>query len=515
MKALPWLKRENARGVDIYIRPHDGRHILLEGISPDKIAELKRDGLGPAAVVESAPGQFQAWVTLDSNPVDESYSKKIAHQLAETSGTNTDAANPEHLGRLAGFTNRSPHHRRGGHFPYALVHDAKPQVASSGPALVRKEKELAGDTLEQTMARATAYFEKFRTRTRPDKTKIAVEQHLDALPAKEYQVTVRHTKDGQMQTKQFHGSREQFMGSLGWLKKQHAQGADITMRPLDSRYALAHNLNKDEVEFYQTSGLAPSVVLETAPSKYQAWFKLSNEPIEPEISQRVTDRFSEAYGAPDPANFGQLTGLGKAEIRDCQPQTAPRGAELIELLRKNIAKGPQQPDRTKAAVINQLNALPAESYEIAIRRRQGGPLIRHTWRRGEIIGSLSSQLKKENAGGADIFIRPIDTRYVLVHNISPAKIDEFKECGFPPSATVETAPGEFQAWVKLTDSPIEEDLSEWIAKELAKYGATPEGHYPSNLGRLAGFTNHEAPTQPGNPAPYVLIHEHQPQIAPN
>ena len=123
--------------------------------------------------------------------------------------------------------------------------------------------------------------------------------------------------------------------------------------------------------------------------------------------------------------------------------------------------------------------------------------------------------QKEKAAGADIFICPIDTRYVLVHNISPAKIDEFKEFGFPPSATVETAPNEFQAWVRLTDSPIEKDLSEWIAVELANYGATPEGHYPSNLGRLAGFTNHETPTKPGNPAPYILIHEHQLQTAPN
>ena len=198
---------------------------------------------------------------MDNQPIDASYAKKIAHQLAEVTGTNLDAANPEHLGRLAGFTNRSPHHRRGGHFPYALIHDAKPHVAPNGPTLVIKERELAGDTLEQTQARVAKLFREAQAaKARTDKTRMALEQHLDALPAEAYQITVSHTKDGQRQTEHFHGSREQFMGSLEWLKKQHAQGADITMRPMDSRYVLAHNLNQDDLDNFKASGLPLSSV---------------------------------------------------------------------------------------------------------------------------------------------------------------------------------------------------------------------------------------------------------------
>jgi len=259
-----------------------------------------------------------------------------------------------------------------------------------------------------------------KTKAQPDKHQIAVEQHLDALPAGAYQIRVRQIKGGQNLINGYQGTRDKIMSSLPWLKEQADQGAKITMRPLDSRYVLAHNLNDTEVDEFKQSGLPPSVVVETAPGKYQAWVKLSDEPIEPELSKRLTDRFAEVYGAPDPANLGRLAGFDGAKLHNCQPQTAPKGSEGVDLQRKKMAEARPDtsdtdhqtaarptanvpPDRTKTAVINHLNALPAETYEIAVRRRIGDrtQMIRHQWRRSKIMTSLP-WLKRENAAGADI-----------------------------------------------------------------------------------------------------------------
>jgi hypothetical protein len=52
--ALKWLRRENARGAQIFVRPH-GEHALtlLDDLTSSAILELKRSGFGPAVVVET------------------------------------------------------------------------------------------------------------------------------------------------------------------------------------------------------------------------------------------------------------------------------------------------------------------------------------------------------------------------------------------------------------------------------------------------------------------------------
>jgi hypothetical protein len=64
-RSIAWLKRMNARGSDIQVRPA-GEHglVLVDGLKAEAIERMKREGFAPAATVEASPGSFQAWVRL-------------------------------------------------------------------------------------------------------------------------------------------------------------------------------------------------------------------------------------------------------------------------------------------------------------------------------------------------------------------------------------------------------------------------------------------------------------------
>src|SRR5690349_7483416 len=61
--ALGWLRRENARGAHIFVRPHRAHALsLVDDLSAQAILRMGDDGFLPALVVETSPGNFQAWL---------------------------------------------------------------------------------------------------------------------------------------------------------------------------------------------------------------------------------------------------------------------------------------------------------------------------------------------------------------------------------------------------------------------------------------------------------------------
>lgn len=90
-----------------HLRSPQGEHnlTLVDDLTIVTIAEMTRAGFTPAAVVETSPGNFQAWL---KHP--EQLSKELgtaaARALAQKFGGDRGAADWRHFGRLAGFTNR-------------------------------------------------------------------------------------------------------------------------------------------------------------------------------------------------------------------------------------------------------------------------------------------------------------------------------------------------------------------------------------------------------------------------
>jgi len=144
VQLLPWLKRMNARGNDIYIRPA-GEHglVLVDDLKPEKLTQMKTEGWKPAATIETSPDNYQAWVKLSDSPVSAEVRHLIAQWLAKRYEGDRNSADSRHYGRLAGFTNRKPKHERDGKQPYVLAHECidKPAIKAAD-ALARADEHL-------------------------------------------------------------------------------------------------------------------------------------------------------------------------------------------------------------------------------------------------------------------------------------------------------------------------------------------------------------------------------------
>ena len=148
-QAAPWLKRMNARGNDVYIRPA-GEHglVLVDDLTADKLLSMHKDGFQSAAQIETSPGNYQAWVKLSDKPLSAEVRRVAAQALARHYDGDPNSADSRHYGRLAGFTNQKPKHAKNGRQPYVLAHECPGKAAERAPALL--------ETVGQGLARVAA-----------------------------------------------------------------------------------------------------------------------------------------------------------------------------------------------------------------------------------------------------------------------------------------------------------------------------------------------------------------------
>jgi hypothetical protein len=101
---LDWLAAENAKGNHIYIRPSGLSQLtLIDDLTRNTLKRLIDTGYTPACVVETSPGNFQAWLkhAWSLTAQEGTVAAKI---LAERFGGDPNSADWRHFGRLAGFT---------------------------------------------------------------------------------------------------------------------------------------------------------------------------------------------------------------------------------------------------------------------------------------------------------------------------------------------------------------------------------------------------------------------------
>jgi len=143
-EAIPWLKRMNAQGNNIFVRP-TGEHglVLVDDLSLVALDRLKDKGFNPAVVTETSPGNLQAWLKLSPEPVDAAVRKIVAQQVAQTFGGDLNSADGQHYGRLAGFTNQKPERTlENGRHPFVLLQDANGHVMPQAQVLLTQADRL-------------------------------------------------------------------------------------------------------------------------------------------------------------------------------------------------------------------------------------------------------------------------------------------------------------------------------------------------------------------------------------
>ena len=119
---LRYLKYRNANGAHIYFRPSgERRFTLLDDLDSATLAKLTADGFEPCAVIETSPGNFQAWLK-HTHVLSKAVGTLAAQTLAHRFGADPSAADWRRFGRLPGFTNRKPQHRNDkGLFPFVRL----------------------------------------------------------------------------------------------------------------------------------------------------------------------------------------------------------------------------------------------------------------------------------------------------------------------------------------------------------------------------------------------------------
>ncbi len=140
VRNVPWLKRMNAQGNDIYVRPA-GEHglVLVDDLQPAAIDRLKGQGFDRAIVTETSPGNLQAWLKLSGEPLAAAHRTVLARGFVQDFGGDLNSADGGHYGRLAGFTNQKPNRRlETGLFPYVLLREWSGQVMAQAEAVLAK-----------------------------------------------------------------------------------------------------------------------------------------------------------------------------------------------------------------------------------------------------------------------------------------------------------------------------------------------------------------------------------------
>ena len=154
---LPLLKSHNAKGAHIYIRPSgEHRYTVLDDLNQDSVDRLAADGYGPCAVVETSPGNFQAWLKHD-DVYPANLSTFVAQTLAQRYQADPSAADWRRFGRLPGFTNCKPKYRQSnGLYPYVLLKSWTVSSTAWPPTATRNDKALSTSTAGAAIPRCRA-----------------------------------------------------------------------------------------------------------------------------------------------------------------------------------------------------------------------------------------------------------------------------------------------------------------------------------------------------------------------
>ena len=152
-----------------------------------------------------------------------------------------------------------------------------------------------------------------------------------------------------------------------------------------------------------------------------------------------------------------------------------------------------------AVLRRQIAAMPCRLYEVRLIHsdsRKPYPGVRQ-WTVSQLLNPATvGFLRIRNREGYDVYFRPYagdhNAGYILLDLDDPVPgiLARLRAQGHEPCVVVETSPGRWQAWIRVSPEPLLPALATLVARRLAQlYAADHASADWRHLGRLAGFTN--------------------------
>jgi len=173
---------------------------------------------------------------------------------------------------------------------------------------------------------------------------------------------------------------------------------------------------------------------------------------------------------------------------------------------------------TRYAIRRQLAAMPNELFLIRLIDSRSGNCCpgERLWTPTLLTTESTVRfLRARNRQGFDVYIHPYaegrNSGYILVDldQAAPHVLHTMRAQGHEPCVVLQSSPGHFQVWIRVSASPLEPALATAIGRQLARaYRGDPASTDWRHLGRLAGFTNQKPQRRrPDGFAPWVqLLH---------
>jgi len=134
----------------------------------------------------------------------------------------------------------------------------------------------------------------------------AVERQLRAMGAEVYEVGLRDQATDRMLPRTY--SVDPALTAVGWLRERNGAGDNILVRPATDParphnvgLVLVDDLTPERARQLYRDGLTPAAVTETSRDNYQAWVRLTRDPLAPEVATAAARDLAARYGG-DPAS---------------------------------------------------------------------------------------------------------------------------------------------------------------------------------------------------------------------
>ena len=273
-----------------------------------------------------------------------------------------------------------------------------------------------------------------------------------------------------------------------WLRDTRKAWADLCNQTLADAGRDAHIDHRT----LEAQGIDRVPSKHLGPSKHKMLLKGIKVDIAEELGMTAAD-----IGPPAPTPFAPSPRLAAPDThKDSETGLKTRGTAPAWTVE----------DKQRDTVQQQAEAMGCELFWVGVHDPDSGTRDEQKWTLQQILENFR-QLRHWNEKGREILVRPYThplTGLILVDGLGKESVDKMEADGYEPTVTLETAPDQYQVWVRVGEHITKsrrDDLARYLADQ---YGGDVDAAGANTYGKLAGFTTGK-PAAADGLRPFVVV----------